>query len=270
MGRKIFLIILAAMLPITVSMGMVGEVYNISTKKNELIFVPLEKEKEIGNSIARQVSKQFSECDDPLMQKRIEDIGAKIAAVCERKELIYRFKVLKSKEPDNYNAFSIPGGYVFIFDTFIEKLKTDDEIAAVLAHEVGHIAAKDSIKRLQQSIGMNALMLLSVAGARANGEEVQKAGYALTQLMMTYSREAEVQADALSVRYLKAAKYDPEAVVKVLKFMKDQRKKGALRQFAFFRTHPYTSERIAHAQAEVDDAMSFNSYINLPIHEEVF
>jgi len=257
------------LLTVPLHFGFMEKGYNKATKKDELIVISTEAEKRMGASIAKQVEKKYKDTDDPLVQKHIEEIGCRIAETCERKDVIYRFKVLKAEKEDDYNAFALPGGYVYIFDALINVMKDDDEIAAILAHEVGHIAAKHSIKRLQSSMGANALMLLGM-GMRADSRELVKADYAVNQLMMAYSREAEREADQLSVRYLKNAGFDPNGVVESLEMLKHLRKKGPIRAYTYFRTHPYLSERLANAKSEIKECGDFESYINVTEEDDSF
>lgn len=249
--------------------GLPWEEYNKATKKSDVILIPTQKEKAIGSSIAKKVKARFEDTDDPLLQKRVAEIGARIAEVSDRQDVIYRFQALKSKKADDYNAFALPGGYVYVFDALPKELENDDELAAVIAHEVAHIAAKHSIKRLQSAMSMSALMILGL-GMRADGRTMSEAANALNYLMASYSREAEVEADQLSVRYLRDAGFDPEAVVRILEFMKDVRKKGKIRQYTYYKSHPYLSERIARARMEITDDTDFTSFINLPRNTEDF
>jgi len=243
--------------------GLVGEKYNKATKRDELILVSTQQEKKIGAAIAKQVAKKFKDADDPLLQKRIAQIGEKIAEVSDREDVIYRFKVLKAKNPDNYNAFALPGGYIYIFDTLVKKTRNDDEVAAILAHELAHIAAKHSIKKLQTAMGLNALVILGIT-MRTDPRTFSKAMDALNHLMVAYSREAEVEADVLSVRYMKEAGFNPEAVISVLELMHNLRKKGPLMRYLYYRSHPYMSERLARIKTEVHGKTDFDSFINLP------
>lgn len=240
---------------------------NKSLGQNEIILIPTEKEKSIGISIAKQVESKYEDVDDPLIQERFEKIGKKLARVCDRQDLTYHFKVLKAKEGkkrENFvNAFSLPGGYVYIFDVFIEVLETDEKIAAVTAHEIAHISARHAVKRLQGSIGLNALMALAIVAAR-DGAAVAEANEALNQLMLAYSRDDEFEADKLSIKYLKDAGFDPNGVLESLEGLRDLRKKGAIRRYIYYKTHPYLSERIAAARTEIQGYMDFDSYINLP------
>jgi len=264
-------IILALCVPVL--LGFPGRGFNKATKKDELIFMSTEKEKIIGLKISKQVEEKFSGPDDPLVQERIEKIGEKVSAVCERKDVIFRFKVISDPEEEIFNAFALPGGYIYIFDDMVKAMETDDRIAAILAHEVGHVAAKHSIKRLQSALGMNALLLLGVgmsASGGASGRDVAEASNALSHLMASYSREAEVEADMLSVRYLREAGFDPGGVVGALLCLQAMRKKGPIRRYMYFRTHPYLSERLSRAKMEVNGQMDFNSFMNLPKEGEEF
>lgn len=239
---------------------------------DDIVPISSEKEKKMGAAIAKQVEKQFAEVDDPLIQKRFEEIGARLAEVCDRHEFVYHFKVLKAKDGPRekyYNAFTLPGGYIYMFDALMEVLETDDKIAAVTAHELGHICGRHVVKRLQSSLGVNILMILAVATAR-DGQTVAHANEAITQLMMSYSREDEFEADRLSVEYVKRAGFDPEGVLGSLQRLRELREKGADRRYIDYRSHPYLSERIAAARKEIKGYADFDSYINLPSKEKAF
>lgn len=260
---KKYILILMLLATIPFSLGF-WQRYNKATGKDELILISTEKEKKIGASVAKAVKKKYKEADDPLVQKRFQRLGQRIAEVCERQDLAYHFSVLKAEdEMEGYNAFALPGGYVYIFDTLMDYLGDDDEIAAVTAHEIAHINAKHTVKKLQSAYGMNALLVLAVVASQ-DPRQVNEAANALGQLMMAYSRQDEFEADELSVRYTKKAGFDPEGVVKSLEKLQKLRKKGPLMKFIPVRSHPYLSERIAKARAEVAGEMDFKSYINLP------
>ena len=251
--------------------GVIGAGFSEAISGKDIIPISTEKEKRMGESIAREVEKKFDEVDDPLVQKRFEDIGRRLAGICDRQDLIYRFKVLKAKgnKEKYYNAFALPGGYVYIFDALTEVLKTDDKIAAVTAHEIGHISSRHSVERLRSSLGVNVLMILALAVAR-DGRTVAEANQALAQLMMAYSREDEFEADRLSVKYVKKAGFNAEGVLESLLTLRELRKKGREMRYTFYKSHPYLSERIAAARTEIKGYTDFDSYINLPEKKEDF
>jgi len=235
---------------------------NPATDEQELIFIPAAKERSMGKKINEKVCEHFDLPVDPLMQKRIEEIGQRLARGADRTEVVYRFKVLDYEKDDFYNAFAAPGGYIYIFTDLVDALKRDDEIAAVLAHEMAHVEAKHSIKRLQGDIGATILMIL---GSQMGGDRRShaEANMAINQLMAAYSRHDETQADELSVKYLKRADFDPEGAVNALKTLKKLRKKGPRMKYSFYKSHPYLSERIADLKNFIKGHADFDSYINL-------
>ncbi len=235
--------------------------YNPATEEEEIIFIPVEKEKNMGKNINEQVCEKFKLPVDPLVQRRIEEMGKRLAGGTDRRDIVYHFRVLNHEKDDYYNAFAAPGGYIYIFDDLLEVMENDDRIAAVLAHEMGHIEARHSVKRLQGSLGVTALMIL---GSQMNTEEGTRArvNNAIGQLMAAYSRHDEWEADELSVKYLKHAGYDPNGAVQALEELKKLRKNGPVRKYMFYKSHPYLSSRIAHLNKLVKGYTDFDSYIN--------
>jgi len=145
--------------------------FNAATEEEEVVIISSEKERSMGRKIDKKVKKYFDLPADPLVQQRIRNIGKKLAENTDRKDVVYRFMVLTDEKNDNYNAFAVPGGYIYIFDDLVEVLETDDNIAAVLAHEMGHIEAKHSVKRMQGSLWLTALMLLGSQMKTGGGDK---------------------------------------------------------------------------------------------------
>ncbi len=239
---------------------------------DDIMPISSEKEKAVGASVAKQVEKQYEDVDDPLVQKRLEELGKRLVPVCDRQELVYHFKVLKKGEgekEDYYNAFALPGGYVYMFEPLMEFMETDDKIAAILAHELGHINARHSVKRMQGMLGINALMILAAVASK-DGRTVAYTNEAITQLMMAYSREDEFEADRLSVKYTRKAGFDPRGVMDSLLALKKWRKEGKAQKYTYYRTHPYLSERISMARSAIQGYTDFDGYINLPEKKDKF
>ena len=234
--------------------------YNANSDKDEIILINDDQEVSIGKKLSKDVEKAYELVEDEGVQERVDDIGQKVAKVCQRRYISFHFKVLKG---DDVNAFSLPGGYVYIFEGILKNVKSDDELASVIAHEVGHIASRHNIKRLQGSLGANVLLILaslSPADSGVKGDSAQ----AITELMLEYSRENEMEADRLSVKYLKAAGYNPEGAATFLKTMKNIMAKAPLKPYRPYRTHPYLSERMAIIKEEIHGKMDFIDYINRP------
>ena len=167
-------------------------------------------------------------------------------------------------DKDELKRVSLPGGYVYVFKGLYDKLTTDEELAGVVAHEVGHINARHSIKKLQASYGYLLTQLLAIqGGSRAS----QGVGLIYTSVFLSFSREDEFQADQLGVKYLKKAGYDPKAMLKVLEVLKKAEEKAPARELNYWRTHPYLNERIGVVNKEINGQLDFEGYLNLTGNE---
>jgi len=213
----------------------------------------------MGQSVNRQVQKEYKFSGDPLQLKRVEDIGKKIAAVSDRKEIDYYFQVL---DDDQINAVSLPGGYVYVNSGLIDKVSSDDELACILAHEVGHIVARHSIKKLQAMQSYSVLRLL-VAVAPGTAGVGNAADAAFTQFLLGYSREDELLADQLGARYAKLAGYDPHGMIKFLIKLQDINRRMPPTERNYFKTHPYAPDRIRVVKQELGEQIDFGDYINI-------
>ncbi len=241
--------------------------YIRATNEEEIILISTEAEIKMGKSMAKGVEKRFGLDEDIFLQKRISDIGQRVAAVSDRRDILYHFRVLGGEDLDpdqRINAFALPGGYIYIFRDMVELLETDSQIASILSHEVGHIAAKHSIKRIQGSLGATIFQIFASRMAQDN-KDIGSANYALGQLMMSYSREDEDLADRLSVRYLERSGYDPEAILITIDKLWDRYRKMPIRDYSAFRTHPSYSERRSSIKQEIYGRIEFVDFINAPV-----
>jgi len=243
--------------------GCATQEYNTATGREDIMFVGTDKEVNIGKSIAESIekNKEIKLDPDPLMTERVNNIGQKIASVSDRKEVKYSFRVI---DKDDVNAFALPGGYVFIFKGLVDKVSKDDELAAVIAHEIAHVVARHSIKRLQGGVGYNILQIL-MAVTGAGRSDAGRIDAAFGQLIMSYSREDEALADKLAVKYLKEAGYDPWAVVSLLKKLQAADKAEPIRPYTSYRSHPYVADRIRMVKQEITGEVDFNDYMNKAI-----
>ncbi|MBI4437124.1 MAG: M48 family metalloprotease [Candidatus Omnitrophica bacterium] len=231
--------------------------YNLATQREEWVLYSTDKEVEMGRKISRQLEKRLKVLEDQTAQDRVNTIGQKLAAHGDRKELLYYFKVLDLKE---VNAISLPGGYVYVNRGLLEKIKSDDELAGVLAHEIGHIAARHAMKRLQASMGYGLLQALAV-GTGTNRQAIRGAQIAFTQIFLAYSRGDELQADRLAVKTMRRAGYDPYGMSRFLKKLKEIHR-DKLAPGTYLRTHPFVSDRVRVVHEEIEGKMRFEDYIN--------
>ncbi len=228
--RGLFLVVL-------VSLSSCATTYNPATGQKEFIFITTPTEVSIGNMLATKISKQFKISKDAEKIDRLSRIGKKIADVSDRKDLVYHFNII---EDESLNAFTSPGGYIYVHSGVMDKA-TDDELASVIAHEVGHVAARHIAKKLQAQIGYD--ILLNIASRKSGITELHRAAsVSYNLIMLGYSRKDELLSDRLAVKYAYKAGYDPYAMISFLK--KLQKAGGKEMGVVFLRSHPYASQRI--------------------------
>ncbi|RKY38664.1 MAG: hypothetical protein DRP81_04555 [Candidatus Omnitrophota bacterium] len=239
-------------------LGCVTTEYNVATHKQDIFIYSTDKEVNLGRNLHRRITKEFKLSKNPFYIKRVRTIGEKIVEVCDRRELNYRFYVI---DEDEKNAFSIPGGYVYINKGLLDILDSDDEVAFVLAHEIAHIVARHSIKKLQAALGCQMLILVSLP-AEKSASFYQGLSFALAQIMSGYSREDEFKADELAVKYSKNAGFSPSAGIKVLEKLYQSYKKEKAQPLSYFRTHPFIPQRVKHIKEILGIPLTISDYMN--------
>lgn len=204
----------------------------------------------IGN-IARTEMGLFSLKMGPVSDRqyaRVQAIGQRIAQISDRQDVQYRFGVIQEK---SLNAFTLPGGTIYVHSGLIDKAD-DDELACVLAHEMGHAAARHAAKHLQADLGFT--LLVSIAGAAGAGARAGRVAESMVGLISNgYSRRDELEADRLGIRYAQRAGYNPEGMITFFeKMLREHPEEAADRATVWQRTHPLTSDRIEQAKKEVE------------------
>ncbi|MBI3601956.1 MAG: M48 family metalloprotease [Candidatus Omnitrophica bacterium] len=234
--------------------------YNTALHRQETLLYDDEKEKNLGASVALSVEKTMKIDTEVDINERAEKILKKMVAVCDRQDLVYTIRVIDD-DKDVMNAFSLPGGYVYIDKGLIDKMDNDDQLAAVIGHEVGHVVAKHALKRLQGAYG--ATILEGAAMASGSGALAAGIGLTASSIFFQNSREDEFEADSLGVKYMKLAGYDPHQMkVMLSKVLQYQMKQGP-QPMSYWRTHPYIPQRIARVDAQANGKNQFQDYLNL-------
>lgn len=254
-----------AVLGVLVLAGCVRSNFNLATQQQEYTMTSTDKEVAMGRKLARRVLKELPLVADEALQQKVRTIGARLAAVCDRQELIYSFAVVEGPE---VNAFSLPGGYVFINEGLTKRAKDDNELAAVIAHEIAHIAARHAVKRYESSLGLQLVQLATIAARQ--GDAAGGITVAAQAAQLAYARDDELEADKLAVKYMKAAEFDPKAMLSFLNTLHtiDQDKshylpRGMVRpQYAL--THPYVPERLRAVKEALYGVADYIDYLNTP------
>ncbi|MCS7223623.1 MAG: M48 family metallopeptidase, partial [Armatimonadetes bacterium] len=203
----------------------------------QIILLSRDAEISIGREVAKEIEKEYGVLDDPKLTERIERIGKSLVKVCDRPNMPYSFKVLK--EDKELNAFAAPGGFIYITDALVKVLESDDEIAFVLGHEIGHISGDHIRKRLSQMLLGSTL--LDILTGRSSQSVQLGSQVAFLLYERGYSRNHERDADTRAITYMQRAGYNPIAALTALKKLGDQRHRGLVKWFA---THPSPPERV--------------------------
>ena len=222
-------------------------IYNPATQKKETLLIDTESEIALGRDMDSQIQRKLKILSDPQMQYRLENIGNRVAAASDRGDLTYHFKIVKDKE---LNAFAIPGGFIYV-NSGLMDIAGDDEVACVLAHEIGHIAARHSVKKLQAVMSYQIIMGIALGISGKQGI-VKATDIAFDLVNLGYSRKDEFLADKLSVKYAKRAGFNPYGMVTFFeKLKKEAEKKGSNFNLVFLSSHPPIEERIKNIEKEI-------------------
>jgi predicted Zn-dependent protease len=149
-----------------------------------------------------------------------------------------------------------------VFKGLVDMVADDGELAGVLAHEVGHIVARHSIKKMQAAMGYSLVRLLAIPVPQS-GQVMGAADVAFTQLLLGYGREDELLADQLGARYAGRAGYDPHSMITFLEKLQQHNRRGPLRPHNYYKTHPYVPDRIRVVKQELGEPIDFTDYINI-------
>ena len=220
-------------------------------------FMSPEDERAVGRREHPKIMKQFGGAYDAReLESYVRSVGARLGRVSEMPDLGFTFTVLND---DQVNAFALPGGYVYITRGLLALADDEAEMAGVIAHEIGHVTARHSAERYSRAvaanIGLSLLdILASVAGAPTGTSDFASVGAQL--YLQGYSRDQELQADMLGIRYLARAGYDTNAMTSFLGAIEDhnrleetiQGRPEAAQRFSLLATHPRTAERIDQAR----------------------
>jgi len=239
MRRKIIFFILAFLISGCTT------IYNPATGRKETLFIDSKTEVSLGQDMARQLNSEMKLVTDPIMDQRLQRVAQRVAAVSSRQDVTYKFNIVEDKE---FNAFAIPGGIVYINSGLIQAAN-DDELAAVLGHEVGHIAARHSVKRLQAVLGYQLIASIALGGEEKR-QVLQAVDVVFNVVTLGYGRKDELLADKLGVKYANAAGFNPSGMITLLQKIKKESKETGI-NLVFLSSHPPIEERVKLVEQEI-------------------
>ncbi len=243
-----------------------GCAVNPATGRSDLMVVSEGRERSIGQREHPKIVKEFGGVyEDVDVSAYVAVIGGRLAAASERPDIAFTFTVLDSPI---VNAFTTPGGFVYVSRGLIALADSEAQLASVIGHELGHAVARHSAQRLSQAT--LAQLGLTILGQVANTPSLSDIAGRLAGLYLTaFSREQEFEADMLGVRYLARAGYDPQAASEFLTKLRAHsrlqaklagRAPDSVDEFDITATHPRTLERTERAILAANAATVANPY----------
>lgn len=222
---------------------------NPVTGKRELSLISEKSEISLGQDSDKEIRVQFGVYDAPALNTYVENIGLSLAPYTHRPQLEYHFAVLDTPV---VNAFALPGGYIYVTRGILAMMNSEAELAAVLGHELGHVNARHSVKRLSQmmlvELGLIAGGALSETFAKISGA----ASIGIQLLFLKYSRDDERQADQLGIEYARKGNYNPAEMVNFFSSLQSLGDlSGGHGLPGFLSTHPLENERIQNTKSKL-------------------
>ncbi len=197
-------------------------------------------EKLIGVQTTAALELLYGVDKDEALNARLNRVAGRIAAISDRRDLSYSFKILKMKE---VNAFAVPGGAIYVTSEMMNFLSSDSELAFVLGHEMGHQVGRHSIKAFEKAMLIDYFINNSKIGAVKNNKQALE--IANVFLSMKYSQANEFEADRYGFKYATVTGYNPYASVSFFDKLKNKYEKEKQPAFLrLFQTHPSTHDRL--------------------------
>ncbi len=216
------------------------------------------EESQVGVEIAREhglLPDRPSGADAIKISNELQRVGTRVAAHVRRKGILYHFYF--RDDPGFVNAFALPGGHIVVGRGLLALLESEDELAAILGHEITHVDNRHAIERLQYKLASRKLGLGELYSLGSAGVQIFEAGY---------TKDQELEADRVGLDFAVTAGYSPAGAVTLMQRFErlekesSQKPSSAVEELAqipfsslreYFRSHPPATERVAALQAEI-------------------
>ncbi|MGH7390219.1 MAG: M48 family metalloprotease [Candidatus Rokuibacteriota bacterium] len=225
-----------------------GCAVNPVSGRPEFVVISAEDERRLGQEEADKVEREMGVVDDPRLTTYVEALGRRLAAKSPRADVTYTFRIVDDPEP---NAFALPGGHVYVTRGLLALVNSEDELAGVIGHEIGHVAARHSVQQLSRGAPLAVLSQLGGAIPIVGGVVGGAGRLATAAILAPYSREQEHEADRIGMELAARGGWDPAALGRFLEVLeREQALHGkAEGRAGFLSSHPSTPDRVASVAA---------------------
>jgi len=223
---------------------------NVGCDKGLGNWYSLDKQVAMGHQYSQQVEHGAKMVTDPVITEYVNRVGQNLVRNSDAK-VPFTIKVI---DTDEVNAFALPGGYFYVNSGLILAADNEAELAGVMAHEIGHVAACHVARQQTRGnmVNLASIALIFVPGGWGVYEAEQAAlGIGVPVAFMKFSRSFEAQADFLGMEYMYKAGYDPQSFISFFEKIEAQEKKKPGTLAKAFASHPMTPDRVAAAQNEM-------------------
>ena len=225
----------------------------------EALSITVKEEEELSREVMKVVQKHFEFVEDPLIVNYVNKVGRNIISALPPQPFIYKFYIIKE---DVYNAFATPGGNIFINSGLFEAMDNEDELAGILGHEIAHVVCRHISQKIERSkkiglatlAGIAAGIFLGAGGAATAASAVSIGSMAAGQsLSLAYSRENEMQADQLGLKYTTKAGYSAAGLLTMLNKIRSRQWFGSKHIPTYLTTHPAVEDRIIYISSWLEN-----------------
>jgi predicted Zn-dependent protease len=223
---------------------------NVGCDKGLGNWYSLDKQVAMGRQYSQMVEHSSKLVNDPVVTEYINRLGQNLVRNSDAK-VPFTIKVI---DTGDINAFALPGGFFYVNSGLILAADNEAELAGVMAHEIGHVAACHVAREQTRGnlVNLASIPLIFVPGGWAVYEGTQAAlGIGVPLTFMKFSRTFEAQADFLGMEYMYKAGYDPQSFISFFEKIEAQEKKKPGMIAKAFESHPMTPDRVAAAQEEL-------------------
>jgi predicted Zn-dependent protease len=244
--------ILKAALPLLVLaavLALIACAVNPVSGKKELMLFSEKQEIAMGQETDQAIRQQFGIYQDKALNEYVNRIGQSMVPNSHRPNLKHSFAVLDTAV---VNAFAAPGGYIYVTRGILALMNSEAELAAVLGHEMGHVAARHSMAQMSAQV----LAQIGLIVGSVISKDIRKfaglASIGMQLLFLKFSRSDEYQADALGIRYARQAKYSPGEMLRFFTALENMSGEASSHKIpTFLSTHPMTKDRIAKVKEQI-------------------
>ncbi|MDI6687441.1 MAG: M48 family metalloprotease [Desulfobacterales bacterium] len=219
--------------------------------------ITVKEEEELSREFMKYVLKHAELIEDPIVVNYVNNVGKRIISAIAPQPFTYHFYIIK----DNvYNAFASPAGHIFINSGLFEAMDNEEELAGILGHEIAHVACRHISQKIERSkkiglatlAGIAAGIFLGTGGAATAASALTVGSMAAGQsIALAYSREDEMQADQLGLKYLTKAKYSSQGLLSALKKIRSRQWFSSDQVPTYLTTHPAIENRIAYISSQL-------------------